>query len=67
MSKTKGEEAYPDEIVKSPGLLAKTDQDSRADFEQGYDFYDAFRRPFLPPDKQKSRGSEPTPAPSSQN
>jgi uncharacterized repeat protein (TIGR04138 family) len=35
------------------GWLAKTEQDSRADFQGGYDFYDAFRRPFLPADKQK--------------
>jgi len=31
--------------------LAKTDKDSRADFASGYDFYDAFRKPFLPPSK----------------
>ena len=30
------------------GLLAKTAQDSRADFEGGYVFKDAFRKPFLP-------------------
>ncbi len=30
------------------GLLAKTAQDSRADFEGGYDFEDTFRKPFLP-------------------
>ncbi len=30
------------------GLLAKTEKDSRADFEPGYDFADAFRKPFLP-------------------
>lgn len=29
-------------------LLAKTDTDSRDDFEPGYDFYEAFRKPFLP-------------------
>jgi uncharacterized repeat protein (TIGR04138 family) len=28
--------------------LAKTDKDSRADFATGYDFEDAFRKPFLP-------------------
>lgn len=37
------------------GLLAKTEKDSRADFAVGYDFYDAFRKPFLPHSKQKSR------------
>jgi uncharacterized repeat protein (TIGR04138 family) len=42
-------------------LLAKTDRDSRGDFESGYDFFDAFRKPFLPPSKQVK--SEPTPAP----
>ena len=30
------------------GLLAKTDKDSRADFAGGYDFEEAFRKPFLP-------------------
>jgi uncharacterized repeat protein (TIGR04138 family) len=34
------------------GILAKTEQDSRADFEKGYDFEEAFRKPFLPPSKQ---------------
>jgi uncharacterized repeat protein (TIGR04138 family) len=29
-------------------LLAKTDQDSRQDFKDGYDFEEAFRKPFLP-------------------
>lgn len=37
------------------GLLAKTEKDSRADFAGGYDFYDAFRKPFLPRGKQKTR------------
>ena len=29
-------------------LLGKTDQDSREDFKGGYDFFEAFRKPFLP-------------------
>ncbi|MEC8928141.1 MAG: Minf_1886 family protein [Verrucomicrobiota bacterium] len=29
-------------------LLARTEKDSRADFTGGYDFEDAFRKPFLP-------------------
>ena len=29
-------------------LLAKTSNDSREDFKSGYDFFEAFRRPFLP-------------------
>ncbi len=29
-------------------LLAKTEQDSRDDFKQGYNFHEAFRKPFLP-------------------
>lgn len=33
------------------GLLAKTEKDSRADFEGGYDFFDAFRKPYLPPSR----------------
>lgn len=30
------------------GLLGKTDEDSRGDFAKGYDFNEAFRRPFEP-------------------
>lgn len=30
------------------GLLGKTDEDSREDFQNGYKFHDAFRKPFLP-------------------
>jgi len=29
-------------------LLAKTDKDTREDFQTGYDFKDAFQKPFLP-------------------
>ena len=29
-------------------LLAKTEQDSRQDFRNGYDFHDVFRKPFVP-------------------
>ena len=29
-------------------LLQKTDQDSRKDFQQGYDFTEAFQKPFWP-------------------
>ncbi len=46
-------------------LLAKTDKDSRGDFEGGYDFFEAFRKPFLPAsaDLNLSRGTKPAPAP----
>ena len=30
------------------GLLAKTEKDTRDDFQNGYDFTDAFRKPFWP-------------------
>tara|TARA_R100000027_G_scaffold38868_1_gene28760 strand:+ start:885 stop:1277 length:393 start_codon:yes stop_codon:yes gene_type:complete len=30
------------------GVLGKTDDDDIRDFEKGYDFYDAFEKPFLP-------------------
>jgi uncharacterized repeat protein (TIGR04138 family) len=33
------------------GWLAKTETDSKADFDGGYDFAEAFRTPFLPPSK----------------
>lgn len=30
------------------GILRKTDEDRLEDFQEGYDFYDAFAKPFLP-------------------
>jgi len=54
------EETYPHEIAKSRGLLAKTENDSRADFIAGYDFYDAFRKPFLPPSKRPQSETAPS-------
>jgi len=43
-------------------LLAKTENDSRADFAGGYDFFEAFRKPFLPSSKQVTAArSEPKP------
>jgi uncharacterized repeat protein (TIGR04138 family) len=44
------------------GLLAKTDKDSRADFQDGYDFGDAFRKPFLPAGKSPVQAAIPKPA-----
>jgi uncharacterized repeat protein (TIGR04138 family) len=38
-------------------LLAKTEKDSRDDFKNGYDFHEAFRKPFLP----SCRAAEPVP------
>jgi len=35
-------------------LLAKTEKDTRDDFQNGYDFTDAFRKPFWPQDKLKA-------------
>ena len=46
------------------GWLAKTSKDSRADFANGYDFDDAFRKPFLPKAKQTIPAPEAKPAPS---
>ena len=37
------------------GLLAKTDRDTRADFDGGYDFDEAFRKPFLPSHKIRAK------------
>jgi uncharacterized repeat protein (TIGR04138 family) len=34
------------------GLLQKTEKDTRDDFTQGYDFSDAFQKPFWPEGKQ---------------
>ena len=35
-------------------LLAKTERDTRDDFQNGYDFTDAFRKPFWPQSKSNS-------------
>jgi uncharacterized repeat protein (TIGR04138 family) len=37
------------------GLLAKTEKDSREDFQNGYDFTEAFRKPFLPESKAAAK------------
>ena len=44
------------------GWLAKTSKDSRADFANGYDFDEAFRKPFLPKSKQTIQAPEAKPA-----
>ena len=36
------------------GLLAKTEKDTRNDFQNGYDFTDAFRKPYWPQSKMKT-------------
>jgi len=41
------------------GWLARTERDSRADFHDGYDFDEAFRKPFLPKSKQPVQEPEP--------
>lgn len=40
------------------GQFGKTEQDNRDDFQDGYDFNDAFRKPFLP---QRKLGQETKP------
>jgi uncharacterized repeat protein (TIGR04138 family) len=40
-------------------LLAKTDQDSREDFADGYTFEEAFRKPFLPAARLNGKITEP--------
>jgi uncharacterized repeat protein (TIGR04138 family) len=49
-------------IMVEHGLLAKTEQDTRADFENGYDFHETFRNPFLPREKVKIRLPDAKPA-----
>jgi len=46
------------------GWLAKTEKDSRADFESGYDFEEAFRKPFVPKAKSPLQAPPAKPAPS---
>lgn len=41
------------------GLLGKTDQDCREDFANGYDFDDAFRKPFLPANRISASQPDP--------
>jgi len=43
------------------GWLAKTEKDTRADFENGYDFDEAFVKPFLPQSKQTTPAPEAKP------
>ncbi|MBM3840314.1 MAG: hypothetical protein FJ398_20595 [Verrucomicrobia bacterium] len=45
------------------GLLSKTEKDSREDFKGGYDFDDAFRKPFRPSGKQTPARSPETKSP----
>jgi uncharacterized repeat protein (TIGR04138 family) len=47
------------------GVLAKTEKDSRADFAGGYEFHEAFRKPYLP--SQRAARASSTPAPTSRN
>jgi len=42
------------------GLLAKTANDSRADFADGYDFEEAFRKPFIPTRKDSGKSKPPS-------
>ena len=37
--------------IVEAGVFSKTETDSREDFQNGYDFDDAFRKPFLPQNK----------------
>lgn len=42
-------------------VLAKTESDTREDFKPGYDFFKAFRKPFLPEAKNSSSAQLPKP------
>ena len=39
-------------------LLGKTENDSRDDFKGGYDFFEAFRKPYLPKAKREQKVSD---------
>ena len=43
------------------GFLGKTEKDSEDDFLDGYNFDDAFRKPFLPASKLAPKPVDPTP------
>ena len=40
------------------GIFGKTDTDSRNDFKDGYDFQEAFRKPYLPAHRTEARAAE---------
>ena len=40
------------------GLLAKTEKDSREDFQDGYDFTEAFEKPFWPESRLKAEAKK---------
>jgi uncharacterized repeat protein (TIGR04138 family) len=40
------------------GLLAKTEKDSRTDFHEGYDFTEAFEKPFWPESRLKAEAKK---------
>lgn len=44
------------------GLLSKTDRDSKDDFKGGYEFFEAFRKPFLPSKAPGASAVAPKPA-----
>ena len=52
--------AKPAKAAVAKADKAKTDKDNRADFLDGYDFDEAFRKPFLP--KGKTAKAPGTPA-----
>ncbi len=42
--------------------LKKTERDTRSDFDHGYDFFEAFRKPYLPSSKIAAQREQPKPA-----
>jgi len=46
--------------IVEAGLFSKTETDSRADFQNGYSFEEAFRKPFLPQSKTPESASKST-------
>jgi len=43
------------------GILGKTEKDDKTDFSDGFDFDDAFRKPFLPDEDPEKNGEEASP------
>lgn len=41
------------------GLLAKTEKDSRDDFQNGYDFVEAFQKPYWPESRRAGAAGQP--------
>jgi uncharacterized repeat protein (TIGR04138 family) len=50
-------------VEQGKGMFGKTDQDSRDDFKGGYEFGEAFRRPYQPSRRRRPPAAQAAPQP----